>query len=164
MRATPPSDGIDDELAPSLDGSGPGGHGMSRRRQITAVGAAAGYAANVAGRIAPDHRAPRRGGVITALIVSFLAGCSSGPVRIGPVSPSAYETVGPTKGGACGVLLFSVIPIRVNDRVQRAYDEALAGKGTGLIDTELQHSWWYIPYVGPMYCTHISGTVIRARP
>ena len=107
-------------------------------------------------------------GAVAAAIATgvalFAVGCSSGPVLVGSRPPSAYEVVGPASGGACGVLLFSIIPIQVNSRTKRAYADALADKGTALINTEIQNSWWYIPYVGPMYCTTVLGTAIRERP
>ncbi len=90
-----------------------------------------------------------------------ICACTSGWVKVGPIPPTNYEVVGPSEGGACGLLLFDLIPIGVNSRTQRAYDEALNKKGTALIDTEIHHTWWWIPYLGDIHCTHVKGTVIR---
>jgi len=61
-------------------------------------------------------------------------------------------------GSACGVNLFAVIPIGVNDRAERAYRQALErSRGTGLTDTKVTDRWYWI-YVGMMVCTDISGT------
>ena len=82
-------------------------------------------------------------------------------MRVGPRPPSAYSVVGPARGGACGVLLFGLIPINVNDRTRRAYEQAVAnGNGTALVDTEIRDRWYYL-YIGEMLCTDVQGTAIR---
>ena len=101
-----------------------------------------------------------RRGVLTCLFV-LVAGCSSGPARIGPRPPHDYRIVGPAKGSACGLLLFNFIPIGVNERTRRAYDSAVAkGDGTALIDTAMRDRWYYV-YIGELLCTDIQGTAIR---
>lgn len=106
-------------------------------------------------------RSLRRWLIAAAVLCLAALGCSSQPARVGPRPPGSYEIVGRSEGGACGLLFLGVIPIGVNSRTERAYAEAVHGRGTGLIDTELQYTWWFIPYVGTLHCTTIIGTVIR---
>jgi hypothetical protein len=88
-------------------------------------------------------------------------------VTVAPPLPEHYERLGQTSGEACGVLLFystlySVIPVMLNSRVQRAYDDALSHVpgATGLVNTEISESyyWWII---GSSYCTMIEGDGFR---
>jgi hypothetical protein len=94
-------------------------------------------------------------------VTLFMLGCSSKPARIGPRPPASYEVVGPSKGGGCGLLFLGLIPLGVNSRTERAYAEAIHGKGSDLINTEIQYSWWYVPYLGTIHCTTVTGTVVR---
>src|SRR5437870_8821044 len=88
------------------------------------------------------------------LLAALAVGCSSRHVRIGPAPPASYETLGPSEGSGCGLLLLNVIPIRVNSRTERACDNALQHGGTALIDTRLQYQWWIVPYLGTLLCTN----------
>ena len=92
----------------------------------------------------------------------LLAGCSSQRVLVGPRPPLGYRTGEETvTGSGCGILIAGLIPAGVNTRTQRAYDRALAGRGTGLTDTKIQYSWYVIPAVGLMLCTDVEGKVIQ---
>jgi hypothetical protein len=95
------------------------------------------------------------------LLAVMVAACSSRPFTVAPMPPGHYETLGPATGGACGVLLFNLIPISSNDRVERAYAQALAtSRGSMLIDTRVRERWYFI-YAGTLLCTDIEGTAIR---
>jgi hypothetical protein len=96
-----------------------------------------------------------------AILLTAVAGCTSTGARIGPRPPEAFQIIGPTRGGACGLHLFGIIPLGVNSRTERAYSKALTHGGTGLIDTKVQTQWWLIPYVGILHCAVIEGTEIR---
>jgi hypothetical protein len=97
---------------------------------------------------------------VTALALTIV-GCSSHAVRIGPVPPATYSVIGPARASACGVLVFGILPINVNDRTQRAYDAALQRSGgNALVDVSVRDRWYYI-YIGGMVCTDIQGTAIR---
>ena len=98
---------------------------------------------------------------VGVIMVTVVAGCTSTTARIGPRPPETYQMLGPTSGSACGLNLFGIIPIRVNDRTERAYAAAVKHGGTGLIDTKVQTQWWVIPLVGVKHCTVIQGTEIR---
>jgi|GEM_PF-1704617 hypothetical protein len=106
--------------------------------------------------------AARRRAVL-GLLCWTLAGCASEAVHLGPKPPPTYRSLGWSEGGACGLLLFDVIPIGVNGRTQAAYDEALRRSpgGTMLVDTAVNERWYFIPYVGEILCSDVVGTAIR---
>jgi hypothetical protein len=100
---------------------------------------------------------------VLGLVLWLLAGCASEAVHVGPKPPATYRSLGWSEGGACGLLLFDVIPIGVNGRTQAAYDEALrrSAGGTMLVDTAVNERWYFIPYVGEILCSDVVGTAIR---
>jgi hypothetical protein len=90
-----------------------------------------------------------------------LLGCSGPLVHLAPPPPAQYAVVAPSSGTACGLLLFGVIPIGVNDRNRRAYDEAVEeARATSLIDTTVRTRWYWTP-LGSLQCNDIEGTAIR---
>ena len=94
------------------------------------------------------------------LAFGLLAGCEGRLVNVAPVPPASYSEGERTSGRACGILLFTFIPVSLNDRVERAYAEALAkANATSLTDTSLIESWHFTP-VGPRVCTSVSGLSI----
>jgi len=101
-----------------------------------------------------------------ATIMVLAAGCTSRAVRVAPPPPPSYRVLGTVRGGACGMMLFDVIPLNVNQRVERAYGRALArARGaTALIDTQLRDRWYTaggIMIAGHIVCTDIVGTAIQ---
>lgn len=95
-----------------------------------------------------------------ALVIVFATGlgCTGPMTRIAPQPIGNIPTTSATTGSACGVNLFAIIPIGVNDRAERAYKQALErAHATGLTDTEVTDRWYWI-YIGQMVCTDISGT------
>jgi hypothetical protein len=57
-----------------------------------------------------------------------------------------------------------LIPIFVNDRTERAYDEAVTKGGAEfLVDTEVIDRWYYAG-VGLVLCTTVAGTGARRGP
>ena len=101
-----------------------------------------------------------------ATIMMLAAGCTSRAVSVAPPPPPSYRVLGTVRGGACGMMLFDVIPLHVNERVERAYGRALArARGaTALIDTQLRDRWYTaggIMIAGHIVCTDIIGTAIQ---
>jgi len=101
-----------------------------------------------------------------ATIMVLAAGCTSRVARVAPPPPPSYRVLGTVHGGACGMMLFDVIPLHVNERVERAYGRALArARGaTALIDTQLRDRWYTaggIMIAGHIVCTDIVGTAIQ---
>ena len=59
--------------------------------------------------------------------------------------------------------LFGLIPIAVNDRAQRAHDEALqTSGGSGLTDVKVTERWYYAS-IGDVFCTDVEGVVYTVR-
>ena len=91
------------------------------------------------------------------------AGCTGPLTKIAPQPPAQYTTATTARGSGCGMNLFGLIPIAVNDRAQRAYDEALQTSGaTSLTDVKVTERWYYA-YVGDVFCTDIEGVGYTVR-
>ena len=107
--------------------------------------------------------------VISSLLgcVLFIGGCASGPTIIAPEPPANYERLGPATGTASGSLgilgtASNFIPMGLNSRVERAYDNAVASVpgATGLINVTLDEYWvWWI--IGTNLTVTITGEAIR---
>ena len=98
--------------------------------------------------------------VIVAVALMATAGCSSRATPVGP-RPTAATAGQNATGSGCGVLVFDLIPVMVNSRTARAYQNAIAGRGVALTDTEIQDSWYWIPLVGTALCTTLRGQVVQ---
>jgi len=113
-------------------------------------------------------------GIRSSLLVSLLlgcvlliGGCASGLTTISPQPPEQFEKLGPATGkasGSIGILgtATNFIPMGLNSRVYRAYDNAVASVpgATGLVDVTLDESWfWWI--IGTGRTVTISGEAIR---
>jgi hypothetical protein len=94
-----------------------------------------------------------------AQLLVLLCGCASQPVQVAQRPTSGQQVGAVARGRACGALLFGIIPAGTNTRTERAYNEALGGH-RGLVDTEIQYSWYYIG-VGYLLCTTVEGRVIE---
>lgn len=103
------------------------------------------------------------------LIVTFglLSACSSGNVSITKAPLDKFEKLGKTEGTACGTMglihiNFWFVPIALNGRYERAYNEALekVPGATGLTDVTLEESWfWWI--IGTTRCSTVAGEAIK---
>jgi len=96
-----------------------------------------------------------------------LAGCASGFTTVSPKPPQQYSRLGEATGSACGTLLLgpqflNFIPIRLNSRVERAYQDAINSVpgATSLINVTMKENWfeWGI---GSSRCVTISGEAIK---
>ena len=108
--------------------------------------------------------------IIMALIAVFIlvcTGCASGFRTILPQPPEKYERLGPASGSACGSMLigptaYNFIPVMLNSRVARAYQQALESVpgSTALINVTMQEDWyWWV--IGTARCVTIQGEAIR---
>jgi hypothetical protein len=107
--------------------------------------------------------------LVAALLGSLplMGGCASGLTSIAPQPPAKYEKLGPATGKATGSLgilstAYYFIPMGLNTRVQRAYDNAVASVpgATGLIDVTFDESWfWWV--IGTGRTVTVSGEAIR---
>jgi hypothetical protein len=111
-----------------------------------------------------SYRSP----VVLAVVASaILTGCSSGFTNIAPEPPQQYSRLGQATGSACGSLgavatAYYFIPMGLNSRVERAYQEALASVpgATGLVNITMQENWsWWL--IGTSRCVTINGEAIK---
>jgi hypothetical protein len=105
--------------------------------------------------------------VLSAACAIVLAGCASGFTNVAPRAPEKYEKLGKVEGTGCGTMLllstaYNFIPVMLNERVEKAYVEALgkAPGSTALTNVTYQESWyWWV--IGTTRCVTISGEAIR---
>jgi hypothetical protein len=107
--------------------------------------------------------------LIFLLPILFLLGCTSGFKTIVPTPPANYEKLGPATGSATGSLVAplvdsysSFIPIMLNSRVERAYNNAIASVpgATGLIDITYKEDWYWWVF-GTARTVTITGEAIK---
>jgi hypothetical protein len=105
---------------------------------------------------------------IPAMIVGcLLSGCASEFVNVSPAPPASFTRLGKAHGSACGSLgilatAYYVVPMGVNHRVERAYQNALASVpgATALVDVDYQENWyWWL--IGTMRCVTVEGEAIK---
>ncbi len=98
----------------------------------------------------------------------FLAmGCTSGLYMAGKRPPENYQKLGQAKGEACGTILigptaYNFIPVQLNSRVERAYQQALQSVpgSASLVNITLEEYWiWWI--IGTTRCVTITGEAIK---
>lgn len=101
------------------------------------------------------------------LVAGQLAGCASAPFTIAPMPPAKYQVLGKAEGKACGSLGFLAtayyaVPIGLNTRVERAYQEALASVpgATSLVNVNIVEDWQWLLLV-TMRCTTITGDAVK---
>lgn len=100
-------------------------------------------------------------------VAVLLGACSAGPVMIAPAVPQTYTKLGPAEGKACGTLAlgptaYNAIPVKLNDRAERAYENAVSSVSgaTALMDVSYQESWfWWV--IGTTRCVTVSGEAIQ---
>lgn len=114
-----------------------------------------------------------RPSILVALLVAatvFAGGCSSKFTNIAPTPPNKFEKLGQASGTARGSLLidgtaYNFIPILLNSRVERAYNNALESVpgATGLVDVTMKENWfWWV--IGSTRSVTITGEAIREVP
>ncbi len=99
----------------------------------------------------------------TALVILMIFGCTSVPVKIPTITEKEYDVLGDGEGSAVGIMLFNVIPIGQNERLERAYKDAIYSKnGDALINPVIDERWFWA-YVLNGYITTVKGTVIKFK-
>ncbi len=101
------------------------------------------------------------------LAAALCTACSGGFTTVAPKPPAKFTRVGAAEGSACGTMMIysaplNFIPIRLNERVENAYNDALASVpgATALIDVTIQEDWfWWI--LGTTRCVKISGEAVK---
>lgn len=110
------------------------------------------------------HR-PRTSIRAMAWVVALGAGAlaCAGPFHsVAPAIADPYQRLGDVRSEACGFLVLGVIPSGLNDRVARAYAQAVAQQAgtTDLVDVTLTERWSYWVF-GTTLCTTISGVAVK---
>ena len=113
----------------------------------------------------PSPKRPILRTIILLTCIVSITGCSSGFKTISPnlaKHPHNIETLGHVTGHACGSILFDLIPISENSRVENAYNNALSKRpgATGIINTTLDENWFWW-YLGTTRCVTIEGEAIK---
>ena len=103
-----------------------------------------------------------------AVIGLLLVGCVGTPIRLG----SANQYIGPgdidattgrnIKGTGSGFQLLLFIPISINGRQERAYEELLAQAGGDYVTNVAINESWTWAFVGTVYKTTLTATAYRS--
>jgi len=101
--------------------------------------------------------------LISCCLLFFGIGCKSAPLPIRTdfySSKAGYEEMGEGTGSAVS-LLWGLIPIGVNSKLERAYREAITSRnGDALLEPVIEETWFYTP-IGHFFITTVHGKVIR---
>jgi hypothetical protein len=106
-------------------------------------------------------------GGMLVLVVVLLTGCASGFTTIAPRLPDKFEKLGRAEGTACGSMLigptaYNFIPILLNERAERAYDNAVKSvPGATALANVTMREYWYWWVIGGARCVMIKGEAIR---
>lgn len=103
---------------------------------------------------------------MAVMVVLLTTACAGSPVQLGsPRSPGAAPTgaARTISAKACGFQLLLFIPIAINSRAGRAYQQLQTmASGDFITDVQVQESWTY-GLVGTSYCTTLRAIAIRPR-
>jgi hypothetical protein len=100
--------------------------------------------------------------VTAAIALAIVAGCSGVPVALGTRSSVAMPdgAARTITAEACGFQLLLFIPISINSRLARAYQDLEKQAGSDYItDVEVQERWQYA-FVGTSYCTKLQAKAV----
>ncbi|MDD3762755.1 MAG: hypothetical protein PHP86_05660 [Nevskiales bacterium] len=102
--------------------------------------------------------------IVVAAIVMLTSACAGTPVSMGTSSSRTPPVAGTERlitAEACGFQLLLLIPVNVNDRLERAYIE-LQEKAAGdyIADVRMQERWVWA-FIGTRYCTRLQAKAIR---
>lgn len=108
-----------------------------------------------------------RKAILVLASIAMLSGCTSGFTTVSPTPPQQYMRLGHAEGSACGSLgVISTssyfIPMGLNSRVERAYNNALASmpSATALVDVTVKEDWvWWL--IGTARCVTVTGEAIK---
>ncbi len=105
--------------------------------------------------------------LLLALSIAIFSGCSGKEVTLENKQPAKYEVLGKAKGtadGSLGLLAtgYYFIPMGINSRSERAYDNALKSVpgATALINVTYSEDW-YCWIIGTGRSVTVTGDAIR---
>lgn len=101
--------------------------------------------------------------IILAGAALFVCGCTGNPISV--KSATAKDVVmasgRPISAEGCGFQLLLFIPIQINTRLQRAFDDLNQKAGKDMIaNLSIEEDWTY-GLVGTLYCTKLKATAYQ---
>ena len=102
--------------------------------------------------------------ILISLFVLFQIGCAGQQYSLPlPDNKSNYDTIATDSVTATGVHLFGIIPINLNNKVERA-TETLKAKynGDAVTNVSVQERWYWA-YILNIYKTEVTATVLKRK-
>ena len=97
-------------------------------------------------------------------LIGLIIGCASAPMKVltPPINyATACEELEEGEGSGAGFLFLHLIPMGSNERLVKAYEQAVNSKGgTHLLNPEVKDYWYYV-YIGQIKITKVKGKVIK---
>jgi len=101
--------------------------------------------------------------LIQFILASVISGCASDPITIKSyqakdlILTSGHQV----SSEACGFQLLMLIPIKINSRYERAFDDLIElAPNEAITSLSIQEDWTYC-YVGTLYCTKLRATAYK---
>lgn len=101
--------------------------------------------------------------LMCCMILVFICGCASVPLKLPNVDTQNYEVLGEGSASAVGIMLFNFIPIGQNTRFERAYQAAVDSKEGDQLLNPVIHEQWFWGFILNGYKTTVRGTVIKFK-
>jgi len=102
--------------------------------------------------------------LILLAVILFAVGCAGTPIKIGVVDGLLdkqkfdFSKGRQVSGAASGFQLLLFIPVNINDRHEKAFNQMMAKAGSDYVtDVRIKESWKYA-FVGTIYETEIEAT------
>lgn len=101
--------------------------------------------------------------LILSVATLFICGCSGSPISVKSVTAKDIDLNSSRQISAegCGFQLLLFIPIKINSRLERAFEELNQKAGKDMIaNLSIEEDWTY-GLVGTMYCTTLRATAYQ---
>lgn len=100
--------------------------------------------------------------LLTVTLLS-LYGCAGAPITLKsfPANEIILTNSRPISAEACGFQLLLFIPISINSRLERAFEELKINAGNdNIANLSIEESWIYA-FVGTVYCTRLDALAYK---
>lgn len=101
--------------------------------------------------------------IIISAVTLCICGCSGSPITVKSVTSKdlALNSGRSISAEGCGFQLLLFIPIKINSRLERAFEELNQKAGSDAIaNLSIEEAWTY-GLVGTMYCTTLRATAYQ---
>ena len=98
--------------------------------------------------------------IIISAVILFICGCTGSPISVKSVTSKDVDLNSgrPVSAEGCGFQLLLFIPIKINSRLERAFEELNQKAGNDMIaNLSIEEDWTY-GLVGTLYCTTLRAT------